>query len=297
MLREFRARAGATWCNLAHDSLMWPVHGYYECRTCGRRYPAFAEAPLRYAANRPAYKPVATVLLAIVVATLAGPARAAEAVKGHPTAEAAAALERYTGSSGAAPWGSESVEIHAAIPKLDKTGELRAIRRPAPLGESSYEVLQASGDRTVKEQVIARYLKAEEQASEMPAASVAITPANYKFEYVGKIDDGERLAYAFRMTPRKKRVGLIKGELWLDQRTGVPVLESGKLVKSPSIWIPRVAITLENTLRDGVVQSRLTHVNVDTRVAGRAELVMEERPLEPTDRAQFPGWDDEGGQQ
>jgi hypothetical protein len=30
--------AGAFWCDLMHDSPMWPIHGQYECRTCGRHY-------------------------------------------------------------------------------------------------------------------------------------------------------------------------------------------------------------------------------------------------------------------
>jgi len=26
------------WCEVMHDSLTWPIHGYYECRACGRRH-------------------------------------------------------------------------------------------------------------------------------------------------------------------------------------------------------------------------------------------------------------------
>ena len=44
MFRNVQRCIGARWCGLMHESLMWPVHGHYECRTCGRRYPAFAEA-------------------------------------------------------------------------------------------------------------------------------------------------------------------------------------------------------------------------------------------------------------
>ena len=47
MLSELRSWLGIVWCSLTHKSLMWPAHGHYQCRTCGRRYPAFAEAPLR----------------------------------------------------------------------------------------------------------------------------------------------------------------------------------------------------------------------------------------------------------
>lgn len=46
MFRELRSTIGTVWCSLAHESLMWPVHGQYQCRTCGRRYPAFPNAPI-----------------------------------------------------------------------------------------------------------------------------------------------------------------------------------------------------------------------------------------------------------
>lgn len=26
------------WCRAMHDSPMWPSHGHYQCRTCGREY-------------------------------------------------------------------------------------------------------------------------------------------------------------------------------------------------------------------------------------------------------------------
>ena len=32
------------WCKAMHKSLMWPAHGHYECRTCGREYPIPWEA-------------------------------------------------------------------------------------------------------------------------------------------------------------------------------------------------------------------------------------------------------------
>lgn len=27
------------WCSFMHDSPMWPIHGRYACRVCGREYP------------------------------------------------------------------------------------------------------------------------------------------------------------------------------------------------------------------------------------------------------------------
>ena len=32
-------KLGEAWCGLMHDAAMWPMHGQYTCRTCGRHYP------------------------------------------------------------------------------------------------------------------------------------------------------------------------------------------------------------------------------------------------------------------
>ena len=32
-------RMGDFWCTLMHNSIMWPIHGHYQCRRCGRLRP------------------------------------------------------------------------------------------------------------------------------------------------------------------------------------------------------------------------------------------------------------------
>src|SRR5258706_573515 len=80
----------------------------------------------------------------------------------------------------ASGWPLETIEIDASLPKLKKAGWLRAIRRTFPAEKPHYDVLEIAGDRTVKNQVIARYLSATEKATTIPVSSVAITPANYE---------------------------------------------------------------------------------------------------------------------
>lgn len=31
--------AGRLWCNVMHEDITWPIHGYYRCRRCHRKYP------------------------------------------------------------------------------------------------------------------------------------------------------------------------------------------------------------------------------------------------------------------
>jgi len=141
MFIKLQWRMGAAWCRMSHGSVTWPLHGEYQCRTCGRRYPAFSEAPRVYQINGAALKSAVSLLLVVAVVTLARPARAANVVTGQTTAEAEAVLERYFGFAGMEAWPVESVEIHAALPRIAKAGELRGIRRRSSIGRADTKSL------------------------------------------------------------------------------------------------------------------------------------------------------------
>jgi hypothetical protein len=133
----------------------------------------------------------------------------------------------------------------------------------------------------VNQQLIVRYLHADQRAGELNNESIAVTPANYKFRYVGAGQVRDDLAYLFRIIPHKKKQGLINGVLWIDGETGIAVRLSGYLVKNPSIFLKRVNLTRETSLRDGIVEARITHLLIDTRLVGSARLVVVERPTSP----------------
>jgi hypothetical protein len=172
----------------------------------------------------------------------------------------------------------ETIEIEASLPKLNKNGRLRAIRRTLSAHQPDYQVLELSGDSMVNHELIARYLSADKRATELSTASTAITPANYKFRYVGSVQLHDDQTYVFRIIPLKKKHGLINGVLWLDGDTSIAVRLSGHLVKNPSIFLKRVNVTRENYLRDGIVEAQITHLLLDTRLVGSARLVVVERP-------------------
>jgi len=172
----------------------------------------------------------------------------------------------------------EIIEIEASLPKLNKNGQLRAIRRTLLGHQVEYEVLELSGDSMVNHELIARYLYADKRATELNNESTAIVPANYEFRYVSNVQLRDDRAYMFRIIPHKKRQGLINGILWLDCDTGIAVRLSGYLVKNPSMFLKRVNVTRENYLREGIVEARITHLLLDARLMGCARIVVVERP-------------------
>lgn len=78
MFRQIQFKIGAAWCRLSHNSVTWPIHGYYECRSCGRRYRAFAETLNSGRRQRAALQPAVSLLLALFLIAVGRPLHAAE---------------------------------------------------------------------------------------------------------------------------------------------------------------------------------------------------------------------------
>lgn len=170
---------------------------------------------------------------------------------------------------------SMDVEIHGALPGLKKSGVLKALRRISSLGRITYQVLGFEGDHTVQKEVIARYIEAEIDVQRGQSATMAVTPDNYKFHYksLGHLDG--RSAYVFEVTPRKKRDGLFRGEVWIDTETYLKVQETGYLVKNRSVFLKRVEFTRQYEIRDGMSVPRRIESVADVRLVGKAELTID----------------------
>ncbi len=162
------------------------------------------------------------------------------------------------------------VIIEATLRKLNRQATLHALRSVSPEGKISYETLEASGDGMVRREVIGRYLAAESEASEMDG--IAVTPTQYKFRFSRTVEAEDRRIQVFQLSPKLRRVGLFKGELWLDSQSGLPVHESGQFVKNPSIFVKRIMFIRDYHNRDGIAIPDHITSTVDTRLVGRAEL-------------------------
>jgi len=166
---------------------------------------------------------------------------------------------------------SMEVEISASVPKLKENGKLRALRMISHVGQVTYRVAAFQGPNFVKKEIIARYLQAEQQSQDKE--NIDITPQNYKFKYKGERQtQAGASAFVFQLQPRKKRVGLYKGELWLDSRLYLPVLEKGRLVKNPSIFFKKVDFERGFSIQDGFSVPSYITSTIETRLVGKVEL-------------------------
>lgn len=170
---------------------------------------------------------------------------------------------------------SMDIDIDAKLPSLKKTGRWHALKFITRVGQIFYNRPRYEGDNTVKKEVIARYLQAEQQArTDYAGGSMAITPANYKFKFKGYTDYAGRTAYVLQVTPIKKRLGLFKGEVWIDETTYLPLREWGELVKNPSVFLKSVYFVRDYYIYDGISMPRRLISDVKTRLVGRAQLTI-----------------------
>lgn len=174
--------------------------------------------------------------------------------------------------------GPVAVVIEASLPELHRESRLVAIRETGESERSEYRVLGSEGDPMVTQELIVPYLAEQKEIEDLPLSSVIITPANYNFRFMGKAEIAGASAYVFRIVPKKRRAGLMRGELWLDSETGLAIVQAGYFVKTSSAGIRRIEMVGDTKLRDGSPFSRITSVALETRRTGRGYLTITEFP-------------------
>jgi hypothetical protein len=175
--------------------------------------------------------------------------------------------------------GPVAVEISALLPRQGTQVRLTAFRDTDASERSEYDVVQLEGDPTAQV-IVERYLSTRAQVENLRLSALLVTPANYKFRYIGLRYRSGALACVFQIIPRKRRIGLIRGQLWIDPVTGAALRLAGRFVKAPSASLQRIDITCDVDLHDGFPYERITHAEIDMpRPMYRAELKITEKPL------------------
>jgi hypothetical protein len=85
---------------------------------------------------------------------------------------------------------------------------------------------------------------------------------------------GERTALVFELIPVRKMIGLFKGELWLEEDTGLEMRQSGRLVKNPSVIFKTADFIRDYETKDGLTYLAAVDYQAETRVIGPVRMKM-----------------------
>lgn len=191
------------------------------------------------------------------------------------TAELNGVVERYVSAAETqrkAMLGTQlQLQIGGRFTQLREQGEMSVLGSISPSGELDFSNVQFMGDNRVKTQLISRYLEQEQHAK---YGAMNITPKEYEFKIAAIFKQDQQTTYVFDVTPRNSARDKIRGKVWVDGDTGMPLREAGEFSKKPDLLLTKPHFSRDYKLHEGV--SVITHFSTSTDVyipgVGTAEL-------------------------
>jgi hypothetical protein len=172
--------------------------------------------------------------------------------------------------------------IKAALPETSQYGEYELERYFAAPRNLQFKPIRFTGDGFVKSNIITRLLQSEVDHLQKDDSSLtALNTTNYKFSYKGKTQLGSQLVHMYQVKPRKKRVGLFKGRVFLNVETGSLVRAEGTLVKSPSFFIKKIEFVQDYADVNSFTFPVHIHSEAQTRLVGRTVIDMFQSDYQP----------------
>ena len=105
-------------------------------------------------------------------------------------------------------------------------------------GEKSFEVIREDGSRLIRDRVLKRVIRAEEEASEAANRGLArIDLVNYDIQVLGTDTEAGLTLYVLGLEPKSKSPYLVRGRAWVDVSEYALVRLEGVVAKKPSIWV------------------------------------------------------------
>jgi hypothetical protein len=173
--------------------------------------------------------------------------------------------------------------IKAELPDTEQRGEFEVERHFTAPHTLEFKAVQYNGDGFVKANVITRVLQSEvDHVQKDDLSLTAISMANYKFSYKGTARLDDRTVHVYQLKPRKKRIGLFKGRIFLDVHTGSLARAEGSAAKSPSFFVKKIEFRQDYADFGSFTFPVHIHSETRARIIGRAILDIYHRDYEPT---------------
>jgi hypothetical protein len=139
-----------------------------------------------------------------------------------------------------------------------------------PPDKKTFKILQASGNP--RGEKIVRDLLEQETAPATAGHNRDINRMNYDFVFLRQENFGLIPEYVFRIVPKRKEKGLLLGHIWVDEKTFRIRRIEGVPVKSPSLWIKDIHLTLQYAEVNGMWMSVSLDSIATVRLLGRYTL-------------------------
>ena len=171
--------------------------------------------------------------------------------------------------------GYTALRRYVAVNK-DRRAELVVRLNCSSEGTKEFTIISEEGSSSIRKHVFYKMLSEESDASRREARDGSrITPANYKFNVIGRetLDTGP--AYVLAIIPKRENRHLIDGKIWVNARDYSIVRIEGRPARDPSIWVHNVHFVHTYQRVGQFWFASSTHSTSEVRIFGRSELTIE----------------------
>ena len=143
-------------------------------------------------------------------------------------------------------------------------------------GSKQFTILSDGGSSSIRKHVFNKMLNEESEASRRETRDGRrITPANYKFQTIGRetLDTGP--AYVLAIIPKTENKYLIEGRIWVNTKDSSIVRIEGQPARNPSFWVHDVHFVHTYQRVGQFWFASSTRSTSEVRVFGPSELTIE----------------------
>jgi hypothetical protein len=154
------------------------------------------------------------------------------------------------------------------------TSRLIAEISVVPPVSKKYTVENTSG--SLLEEKIVRKMLDGEVAFAKDSGSSDITPENYDFRLIREDEINGQRCYVLDLVPKRKSKDLLRGSIWVDARSYLPLRVEGEPAKNPSWWVTDARIVLLYGYVGPMWLQTFSEATADVRILGRSTMVWQD---------------------
>lgn len=141
----------------------------------------------------------------------------------------------------------------------------------APPDSKKYSIQGTNGSAVG--QILVRRMLVGEADVERKHLATDLSADNYDFRFIRQEEVVGQRCYVLELLPRRKEQYLLRGNLWVDAETYLPLRFEGAFAKSPSWWVRDVHLTFVYGDVGGMWLQTSTEAAADVRILGMSKMV------------------------
>jgi hypothetical protein len=154
------------------------------------------------------------------------------------------------------------------------TSRLIAEISVVPPDSKKYTIDNANGS-LVEERIVRKMLDGE-VAFAKDSGSSDLTPENYDFRFIRGDEVSGQRCYVLQLIPKRQSRNLLRGSIWVDAHSYLPLRVEGEPAKNPSWWVTDARIALLYGYVGPMWLQTSSEATANVRIIGRSTMIWQD---------------------